>query len=205
MKVANKGLLNPDELCALLGISREAVTRWQSQGIPFTKAGRAVFFDRAKIAPWFAERKRLQKYVFMLAPPDVPKPAVGDSETVVTDALAKARWGTEQAYRIASQFSDNVMYQEHLCKCIDTQRKLELDWHKIQLSTNAGMPKDRVMADVALAFAEVQQALMAQPQSQSPMLANKSDVEVCEIWTRENRLVLKRLAETLKEKGLIAG
>ena len=50
-QVALRELLNPEQVAALTGLSKETLAQWRSQrrGIPYLKIGRAVRYDPADV------------------------------------------------------------------------------------------------------------------------------------------------------------
>ena len=49
-------LLNKDELCEWLNISRATLDRWRTQGLPYIKTGRLVRFDRNQVQEWLDQK-----------------------------------------------------------------------------------------------------------------------------------------------------
>ena len=160
MKHDGKSVLNADDLCAILQVSREAVSRWQKEGLPFEKLGKSrgspVLFVRTKVAEWLATQpKKMHKYVFMLAPKSENKPHTGDSVEQFSNTLEAQRLVLEQAARACRENPDNQLYQSHFNECADNLRKLEKDWPDIQIKAGLCVSLPEAVSQTTTAFSEL--------------------------------------------------
>lgn len=57
--ITRTDVMKPDEVAALLGVTRQTVLRWAREGrIPSVAAGRTIFFLRADVDAWIRCKRR---------------------------------------------------------------------------------------------------------------------------------------------------
>jgi excisionase family DNA binding protein len=50
--------LKLNQLCDLLQLSRSTIDRWRKEGLPCTKMGRGLRFDKKKVNEWIKQNKQ---------------------------------------------------------------------------------------------------------------------------------------------------
>lgn len=80
-------LVNKTELARILGISTKTVSRYQTEGLPFTGKGQSARFDVTACVQWYAQKQAQ----IAMSQVDIGKVSLSEEEVKVRKLLAEAQ------------------------------------------------------------------------------------------------------------------
>ena len=191
-----------DELAQILSVSRDQLNKWIQKGLPRTKKGRKVFFNRVKVAEWLRSTPRLAKHMIKLLPKQSQiaiTPKVGDTVEQFATMLARAREVEQSSFRAWKDCDACLrgVMEEQYMKSADQARKLEKDWPSIQIAAGDALPKSMVESDLAKILTVLKQNILSVGQSVAVLLTGKTPAECRSIIDSKLHDALRECANEL--------